>query len=114
MFNFIAVAFYANTIGLYLWFLYAMFVLRREHPLREKYGPFIFHLLVAPAYLGVLLDIFYQWTWACLVFWKLPQDLVLTKRLQRYRKTDVGWRTKLAAWICDHLLNRWDPEHHHC
>lgn len=50
----------------------------------------------------------------CLCFWRVPKDLLLTGTLKRTINTDDGWRGLTAAWICQNLLNQFDPKGSHC
>jgi hypothetical protein len=63
---------------------------------------------------GGLIDIALNITLFSLVFFEKPQDWMLTQRMARYRKTDLGWRGKLAIWMCNNLLNFADPSGQHC
>ena len=47
------------------------------------------------------------------VFASLPKEWTLTDRLKRH-KLEGGWRAKLASWICQHLLDQFDPDGDHC
>lgn len=53
---------------------------------------------------------------ACALFMRIPRDWLLTGTLQRIRNTEPSgkWREKLAAWVCTHLLNQFDPKGRHC
>lgn len=50
----------------------------------------------------------------CAVFMRLPKDWLLTGTLKRMINTEAGWRVSAAGWICEHLLNPWDPKGKHC
>lgn len=50
----------------------------------------------------------------CLVFFQQPKDWLLTGTLKRTINTDNGWRCKVSAWICQSLLNQFDPKGRHC
>lgn len=66
--------------------------------------------------LGVLVDAFAQYTLAVLVFLDLPRlgERLVTARLQRYVATGAGWRCAVAMWLCDHVLDIFDPDGDHC
>ena len=74
-------------------------------------------VLASPALLtGYLVDLLTNWTLATLLFWQWPQrplELV-TDRLSRYISTPSGWRTEPALWVCQSLLDYFDPNDRHC
>ena len=50
-----------------------------------------------------------------ILLWNLPRAFTLTSMLKRLQKTDAGkWRGKSASWLCDKLLNQFDPSGKHC
>lgn len=63
---------------------------------------------------GYLLDIFVQVTVMSLLFLELPKEWTVTGRLKRHLYGSLGWREKIAAWFCHHLLNTFDPNGRHC
>lgn len=68
---------------------------------------------------GVILPIGYLFDVALnvamsIVFLRLPQDWLLTGRLIRYKRAGVGWRARLATWLCEQLLDPLDPSGCHC
>lgn len=63
--------------------------------------------------IGLVLDFFLNVIVATLVFLDLPREATVTKRLSRYCG-DCGWRSRLAFWICNRLLDPFDPEGKHC
>jgi len=104
---------------LYLWlFWYAYIVvmgLYRAH--LDGRLPRVGYVLGAPALaVGYLMDVLAQYTIASLVFLDLPRrgEHLVTSRLIRYLKRDCGWRYYLAKWLCDHLLDVFDPNGKHC
>ncbi len=65
---------------------------------------------------GWVTDWLANWTLASLLFWQWPQrprELV-TDRLTRYIATPSGWRTAPALWVCQTLLDYFDPSGRHC
>jgi hypothetical protein len=60
------------------------------------------------AILAYCLDVLVNLTLATVVFADRPREATLTKRLHRYR---AGWRNTVARFICQHLLNPFDPDH---
>jgi hypothetical protein len=64
--------------------------------------------------LGYAMDVLANLTLATLIFCDRPREWLVTDRLIRYRDFDIGWRGELAAWICDSLLDPFDPTGNHC
>jgi hypothetical protein len=62
---------------------------------------------------GLLLDVLVNWVFGTLMFLELPKETVLTSRLKRHRFSE-SWRGVLAAFICNQLLNQFDPSGTHC
>lgn len=89
-----------------LWVLY-VFVMSVKQRWADL--PMASKILGAPvALVGYALDVAINWSIAVVVFMDLPHEKTLTERLHRY--TD-GWRHTVARFICQHLLNPFDPEH---
>jgi hypothetical protein len=63
---------------------------------------------------AIILDILANITIATVVFLDLPRELLITTRLQKYMKKDTGWRKKIAKYLCDHILDPFDPRGNHC
>ena len=64
--------------------------------------------------IGIILDVLINIFLATFIFLDMPRELLMTRRMIRYRKTDNGWRAKLSQFICDHLLDVFDPKGNHC
>lgn len=49
---------------------------------------------------------------------EIPQwhkgEFLLSPRLERWKKNDYGCRSKIAFWLCEHLLNQFDLYGDHC
>lgn len=74
-------------------------------------------ILGAPALaIGYAMDVLAQYTIAALVFreWPRQGEHLVTDRLQRYLAQGSGSRYTKARWICDHLLDPFDPTGKHC
>jgi len=67
--------------------------------------------VVAIAY---AMDVAANWIIAPLVFLDWPREALVTARLVRYKRSDTGWRNRLANFICEHLLDVFDPTGDHC
>jgi hypothetical protein len=75
-------------------------------------------VLAAPALIvGYLVDLFANWTLATawfLEFPKRPLELV-TDRLSRYIGLQEDcWHKEHAVWVCQNLLDYFDPHDKHC
>lgn len=66
-----------------------------------------------PAVLAYLLDLLVNLIPATMLFMDLPREATLTKRLHRYQqgRHRYTWRHKIAAFVCQRLLNPFDPDH---
>jgi len=96
------------------WVLYLAIMNIAAH--RQQLHPFArfnAYLIVLP--IGYLADAALNLI-ACVIFQRLPRDWLLTGTLKRIRNTEPSgsWREQLAAWICTHLLNQFDPKGTHC
>ncbi len=123
----------------YLWAFWGLYVLVMgiyRAQLAKRLGPVTFCLSFPFVTLGVAMDALAQFTFASLFFWQLPHlaiaphvftfwgralvlrvpsgDWLVTARLQRYVAQGSGWRFKLANWICNNLLDVFDPSGNHC
>lgn len=63
---------------------------------------------------AVALDAAVNLALATLVFADRPREWLLTARLQRYKAGPAGWRRRVADWLCEHLLDPFDPTGDHC
>jgi hypothetical protein len=48
-----------------------------------------------------------------IILWTIPREFTLTAMLKRL-KAGGGRRGAAAAWLCDRLLNQFDPSGPHC
>ena len=67
--------------------------------------------------IGLLLDALLHFVIGTIVFLDLPREVLLTRRLKRYRRQGryMGtWRRSLGNWLCYHLLDQFDPSGEHC
>ena len=101
----------------FLWSFWAMYVLvigiYRAY-LSKRLTP-VTKVLSAPfIVIGYLMDAVANLTIASLVFVEFPKEFLVTKRLQRYISVGEGWRFVVADWICNHLLDVFDPSGNHC
>lgn len=64
--------------------------------------------------IGVLFDVIANVFIASILFMEPPKEFLVTSRLQRYMKNEGGRRRRIALYICDHLLDIFDPRGNHC
>lgn len=106
------------TIG-FLWAFWGMYVLvmgiYRAH-LSKRLSRAAYVLGLPWVALGYAVDVLAQFTIAVVVFLDLPRrgEWLVTDRLERYIAQGAGWRSWLAKYICDHLLDVFDPSGEHC
>lgn len=60
-------------------------------------------------YVGAVIDFIVKITYFTLIFWDIPKEYLLTKRVERL-KSNAGWRGKLANILCA-LLNKIQQNH---
>lgn len=63
---------------------------------------------------GYLMDVAANLFIAPLLFLDWPREALVTSRLVRYKRDDSGWRGRLAGFICERLLDVFDPTWDHC
>lgn len=93
--------------------LYRAYLMNRLTPLMLALGsPFVL--------LGGLMDVFSNMTIASVLCLDVPREWLVTKRFEkyiRYSPTSTGltlWRYRVAKWVCDNLLDPFDPDGNHC
>ncbi len=64
--------------------------------------------------LAVIVDVGSNFFVAPLVFLDWPRETLVTARLQRYMAGPEGWRKDVAEYICNSVLDVFDPEGNHC
>ncbi len=102
----------AYAIALLCWVLYLAIMNLAEH--RDRLHPFAkfnAYCIVLP--IGYVFDATLNLI-VCLIFLRVPRDWLLTGTLKRTIAIENGWRCTIAAWICTHLLNQFDPKGKHC
>jgi len=103
-------------VFLYLfWCIYILVMgLYRLHLKDELHG--LNKVLAYPAVIvGLLIDVIVNWTVAIVLFMDFPKEYLVTQRLIRYRSTEsLGWRDRVATYICDNILDVFDPRSNHC
>ncbi|CAB4130151.1 hypothetical protein UFOVP116_295 [uncultured Caudovirales phage] len=108
---------YVWKTALILWVFWAFYVLvmgiYRAY-LAKRLG--IVNLILSTPFVlvGFFLDIFVNLCIAPIIFLDPPREWLVTTRLTKYRNCDSLWRRSIAAFICDHLLDIFDPTGNHC
>lgn len=101
-------------ILLYLWFRVAMWYLRNKHRIREEIG-WSLVLLEAALAPGLVLDVIVNWTIGMTLgfvkCWTLSEKLCYIRTHPEHGKL---WQHDVADWICEDILNKWDPNRKHC
>ena len=109
---------YILAIILFIWCFWALYVFAmgvyRAHLNDKLYG--LNKIMAMPIIaLAYLVDIFANLTLATIIFLDLPKETLVTSRLQRYMAGNQdSWRYKLAKYVCDHMLDIFDPNGNHC
>lgn len=108
---------YALYVLAFLWAFWAMYVLvmgiYRAH-LAKRLTPVTLALSLPFVALGYVMDVLANVTIASVVFIEFPQEALVTERLKRHITNNTGWRQSLASYICDNLLDVFDPSGNHC
>jgi hypothetical protein len=101
----------------YLWLFYALYVFTMS-VYRAKLSGRLCGLSLVSLYpivaIAAVMDVLCNYTFACVIFLEPPQELLVTTRLQRHHANNDGWRTTLAAYVCENLLDPFDPTGDHC
>lgn len=100
---------------LVFWYAYILVMgIYRAYLSKRLQGIALF--LCAPAVvLGVVMDVIANLVLAPFVFLEIPREWLVTQRLSRHIQNGIGtWRGRLAAAVCDNLLDVFDPTGNHC
>jgi len=104
--------------GLALWLFFTVYVLvmgiYRAH-LSGRLNRFARVLLFPWVALGYVADVVLNATLASVLFLDPPRELLVTTRLKRYiRRARWTWRGRVSWWVCEHMLDVFDPKGDHC
>lgn len=60
---------------------------------------------------GLFVDFAYNMTWATVLFLDVPCEMLVTRRLERYRYGHdiAAWRRRLTEWFSRVMLDPFDP-----
>lgn len=104
-------------LAAYLWAFYALYVFTMG-VYRAKLAGRLYGLSLALLYpivvVAALVDLLCNLTIASIIFLEPPKELMVTTRLKRHHASDDGWRTAIAAYVCQNLLDAFDPDGDHC
>ena len=109
----------AVSVALYLWAFWYLYVLvmgfYRAH-LDGRLTKTAWVLAMPAIIAGFTFDLVANWTIATIVFMEPPRrplELV-TDRLKRYIAGAPGFQQDRALWVCNTLLDYFDPSGKHC
>lgn len=101
----------------YLWLFWGVYVLvmgiYRAH-MQDRLTKITLVLSIPFILLGYIMDVLANIFIATIIFLELPREWLVTARLIRHRDKSKGWRSKLSAFICEHILDVFDPKGSHC
>ncbi len=108
MFNFILIGIAAFII---LWIVFVNVMWLKHN--KEKVPKVLHKPLYVVAFLGIVYDVLFNFTFGNILFMQLAsfERLTLTERMEHILLTDDSWRFYLAKWICRVLVEPWDPNH---
>lgn len=104
-------------LPLYLWVFWSLFVMVMGFYRAKLDGRLkgVIYYLALPWYgLGLLMDFVGNVTLATVIFLDIPRETLVTTRLQRYVAGNDGWRKSVAVYVCENLLDVFDPTGEHC
>lgn len=106
------------SVAAFLWAFWALYVftmaIYRAH-LNKNLGKF--NTVMAFPIVGIawLVDVFANIVIAPFVFWELPRELLVTDRLKKIMAGGSTARNHMiAVWLCDSVLDPFDPTGNHC
>lgn len=106
---------YAYCAGFFTLYVLVMAIYRAH--LAKRLHLYAYALLGWAVLVGFIVDVLSNVFIAPFVFWDPPKEWLVTTRLTRYRtdKQYQGTRAELlAVFICDNLLDPFDPTEDHC
>lgn len=104
----------SSILSLYVLWLFYLALTNLERAKREgTLSKTAYGLGLPLLAIGVLVDVFCNIFVMTLLFLELPQEWTVTQRLTRHTD-DAGWRGKASRFICQNLLDTFDPSGCHC
>jgi hypothetical protein len=101
--------------GLFLatWVMYLAIMKLAEH--KDSLHPFAkFNAYLLLFVVGYPLDALFNVIASLVLFQRLPKHWLFTGTLKYWIASDDDRRAEHSAWICEHLLNPFDPKGRHC
>jgi hypothetical protein len=113
MFKYVLISFLVFIFATYALFLFYCAMMNIEGARKKNPGlPLLFNILTYPIELiGIILDVVYNVV-TTLIFLDFPREFTLSMRLERYLKTEKGFRFKIAKLI-EPVLDPLDPSGDH-
>ena len=103
-----AIGLYVLALATWTFYLAAMSLIEHRatlHPVARANAYVVISL-------GLALDV--AWNLASsFLLWDLPRELLFTTKLKRLKAVG-GRRGAIAAWVCAHMLDQFDPKGSHC
>lgn len=107
----------ALALGLWIYVFFILFVAIMGFyrlKLQGTLSPFLLRLGFPALVVGYAFDIISNLTLACFVFADIPREWLVTGRLKRYMAGKDGYRKRVATFLCQQVLNMFDPKGEHC
>lgn len=110
---------WALFMVLYLYAFWVAYIavmgIYRAH-LDKRLNGFVKWMAYPLVLIGIALDVIAQYAIATVMFADPPRrgEHLVTARLTRYIKQGKGWRCTKARWVCENLLDAFDPTGKHC
>jgi hypothetical protein len=102
------------TMMYILWVLYlAVMCLKGARDAGRLSKP-VYYLSLPILSLGYFLDFLVNMFVMTFIMLELPREFLVTSRVIRHKYQGAGYRKKVATWICDNLLDPFDPSGCHC
>jgi hypothetical protein len=101
----------------FLWMFWALFVFTMgiyRAVLADRLKGLNYVLALPIVVVAITVDVLANLVIAPIVFLDVPREFLVTSRLVRYMAGPSGWRRTIAAFICDNMLDIFDPTGNHC